>query len=190
MLYRVFRAITGARPVERGGPLYVPRERQGAGRHDSPGYFGALYAARSPESAVAEVIQAYRGRDLWDADLVLVDGSVQTLAAFDDGAVGPILDLDDPTVLVAQRWRPSGVASRDRSITQPIAVRAFQDGAHGLSWWSTLDAGWTNVTLFAERVIGPGLLVVAGEPERLTTGHPVLVAAAEHLSIGLARRRR
>jgi len=189
MLFRVFRAIEGARTTAPGGPLHVPRDRQGAGRHDSPGHFGAFYAARSPEGAVAETIQAFRGRDLGDDDLELADGSVLTLATLDDSALGDPADLDDPAVLVREGWRPSGVASRDRVVTQAMAVRVFEAGGLGLSWWSTLDAAWTNVTLFAERTIDAGMLALSGDLQPLGLGHPAVVAAADHLAIPLARRR-
>ncbi|CAN5740450.1 hypothetical protein BH23CHL8_BH23CHL8_12890 [soil metagenome] len=190
MLYRVFRSASGADSAARGGPLHVPRDRQGAGRHDSPGRYGAFYAARTPEAAVAESIQAFRGRDLSDADLGLVDGSVLALATFDDAALGRLKDLDDPAVLLTEGWRPSGVASRDRVTTQAMAVRVFEAGGLGLSWWSTLDAAWTNVTLFAERTIARGALIPAGTSERLSVHHPALVAAADHLAIPIAARAR
>ncbi len=189
MLYRVFRWTAGASGTARGGPLHVPRDRQGAGRHDSPGRYGAFYAARSREAAVAEAIQAFRGRDLTDADLQLVDGSRVTLAPIDDRALGPLVDLDDPAVLVEEGWRPSAVAGRDRSVTQAMAVHAFEAGGRGLSWWSTLDAAWTNVTLFAERTIDMGALELAGPVEPLDTRHPAVQAAADHLAIPLDRRR-
>jgi hypothetical protein len=190
VLYRVFRALTGVAVEARGGPLYVPRERQGAGRHDSPGRYGAYYAARSPEAAVAETIAVFRGRDLTDDDLEYADGSRLTLAALDDADLGGLLDLDEPAVLLAQGWRPSGVASRDRSLTQAMALAAFESGALGLSWWSTLDSAWTNVTLFAERAFEAGAVEVHGSPEALTLRHPALVAAADHIAIPLVARRR
>jgi hypothetical protein len=190
VLYRVYRARDGAAPAARGGPLFVPRERQGAGRHDGPGRYGAFYAARSAVAAVAETIQAFRGRDLSPEDLELADGSRLTLASYDDTALTALLDLDDPAVLLEEGWRPSGVASRDRAVTQAMAVRAFEAGALGLSWWSTLDAAWTNVTLFAERTIQAGAVVVEGSPEPLSMRHPALVAAAEHLAVPLVARRR
>ena len=190
MLFRVFRALDGVPADARGGPLYVPRERQGAGRHDSPARFGAFYAARTPEAAVAESIQVFRGRDLTDEDLEYADGSRSALAALEESALAELLDLDDPAVLVREAWRPSGVASRDRTVTQGMAVRAFEAGALGLSWWSTLDAAWTNVTLFAERTLETGMVTVEGVPEKLTTKHPAVVAAAAHLVIPVATRRR
>jgi RES domain len=190
VLFRVYRALDGAAPATRGGPLYVPRERQGAGRHDSPGRYGAFYVARTAESAVAEAIQAFRGRDLTPEDLELADGSRLALAVFDDAGLGQLVDLDEPAVLVRERWRPSEVAGRDRIVTQAMAVRAFDAGALGLSWWSTLDAAWTNLTLFAERTLAAGAITLEGTPERLTLKHPALIAAADHLAIPLASRRR
>lgn len=71
-----------------------------------------------------------------------------------------------------------------------MAAHAFEAGALGLSWWSTLDSAWTNVTLFAERTIDSGAVVVDGAVEPLSLKHPALVAAADHLAIPLARRRR
>jgi hypothetical protein len=141
-------------------------------------------------AAVAETIQAFRGRDLSPEDLELADGSRLTLASYDDTALTALLDLDDPAVLLEEGWRPSGVASRDRAVTQAMAVRAFEAGALGLSWWSTLDAAWTNVTLFAERTLQAGAVVVEGSPEPLSMRHPALVAAAEHLAVPLVARRR
>jgi len=189
VLFRVFRAVDGAPPSERGGALHVPRDRQGSGRHDSPGRYGAFYAARSSEAAVAEVIQAFRGRDLEADDLVAADGSPLALARLEDDALGPLTDLDEPAILVDHAWRPSAVASRSRAVTQPMAARLFDDGAAGLSWWSTLDAAWTNVTLFAERAIALGDITVASV-EALTLSHPAVVAAADHLAILTSTRRR
>lgn len=190
MLYRVYRALDGASPTARGGPLYVPRDRQGAGRHDNPGRYGAFYAARSAVAAVAETIQMFRGRDLSAEDLELADGSRLTLATLDDSALAAITDLDDPAILVEEGWRPSGVASRDRMVTQAMAVQVFDAGALGLSWWSTLDALWTNVTLFAERTLETGAIGLDGAPVPLVLRHPAVVAAADHLAIPLVARRR
>ena len=67
----------------------MPRDRQGAGRHDSPGRYGAFYTARSEVAAVAESIQAFRGRDLSADDLELADGSRLTLARLDDTGLAP-----------------------------------------------------------------------------------------------------
>jgi RES domain len=192
VLYRVFRSVAGASSDAPGGPLFVPRERQGAGRHDSPGRYGAFYAARTPIAAVAESIQAFRGRELGEDDLARADGSALALAELEDAPLesAGLRDLDDPAVLVAEAWRPSWVVGRDRAVTQAMAVRVFEAGGLGLSWWSTIDASWTNVTLFAERTIAAGLVGVARTPERLSLSHPAVVATADHLAIPLVGRRR
>ena len=192
MLYRVFRSVAGAADHAPGGPLYVPRDRQGAGRHDSPGRYGAFYAARTPVAAVAESIQPFRGRELAEDDLARSDGAALALVELDDSALETMLlrDLDDPAVLVDEAWRPSWVAGRDRTVTQAMAVRVFEAGGLGLSWWSTLDSAWTNVTLFAERTLEVGLVRVAAPPERLSLTQPAVVAAADHLAIPIVARRR
>ncbi len=59
-----------------------------------------------------------------------------------------VVDLDDPGVLGAERIRPSRVATRRRSVTQPQALAFYRRGVGGLRWWSTFEVLWTNVTLF------------------------------------------
>ena len=143
-------------------------------------------------AAVAESIQAFRGRELAEDDLGRADGSALALAELDDERLDEdsVRDLDDPAVLVREAWRPSQVAGRDRATTQAMAVRVFEAHGVGLSWWSTIDASWTNVTLFAERTLATGLVEVVGQPERLSLAHPMVVAAADHLAIPLVARRR
>lgn len=164
--------------------MYVPRERQGAGRHDRPDLYGALYVSRTDVAAVAERIQAFRGQTLTDADLRRADGFADALAELDDSDLGELLDLDNPNELARRDLRPSRVATRQRAVTQGIARAVFEEGWPGFEWWSTLESSWTHVTLFAERAVGG--LGVAGEPEVLTTGHPALRTAAEVLGVRLA----
>lgn len=179
-LYRVFPWAPRRLPR----PLDVPRQRQGANRHDNPDRYTALYLSRDPEGAIAEAIQGFRGRTLTDADLERVDGRRLALAALDDAGLPELVDLDDPAVLVAHGWRPSQVATRQRATTQAIAARLFDDGAVGCSWWSALEASWTNVTLFGGRA---GPLGLAGPVEPLTVRHPGVVAAADRLGVALRR---
>lgn len=183
MLFRVFPFLEDADPQHPGGALYVPRDRQGVGRHDAPERYGALYVSRSRESAVAERIQAFRGQTLTDADLRLVDGRRFALAAIDDDRLDGVVDLDDPHELAERDLRPSRVATRRRDVTQAIARAIFDEGSGGFAWWSTLEASWSNVTLFAERAL-PGLSL-RGEPEILTIDHPALGAAAEAIGVRL-----
>ena len=178
MLFRVFGWLPDTPPE----PLRVPRARQGGGRHDDPGRYTALYLAREPIGAIAEAIQAFRGQELTAEALVRPDGVRRSLATIDDSSVPPLLDLDEPKVLDARGLRPSGVATGIRRVTQRIAATAFDDGAVGLSWWSTLEASWTNVTLFAER-LAERLPIV--ETEVLSLDHPALIEAAERLGVRL-----
>lgn len=183
MLYRVFPARDGADPAEDGGPLFVARALQGSSRHDNPDRYGALYAARVAISAVAERLLRFRGQRLSDTDLLRADGRRYALASIDDAGLTAVPDFDDPRELVRRRLRPSWIATGDRSVTQPIALQAFEDGNEGFAWWSTIEAGWSNVTLFAERAIPR--LRVRGRAEPLTTTHPLVRAAAERFGIGL-----
>src|SRR5206468_1929672 len=171
-------------PNEAGGALYVPRERQRGGRHDHPDQYGALYLSRVAESAVAENIQDFRGRTLRDVHLHWADGAALALAAFDDSAFDRLVDLDDPEQLTSRQLRPSMVATHNRTVTQEIALRIYDEGMLGFMWWSTLEATWPNVTLFAERA--SPLLALVGTPAVLSVQHPVVRAAARSVGVLLA----
>ncbi len=134
-------------------------------------------------SAVAERIQGFRGQALGDGDLRLAGGARLALAAFDDAGLTDLVDLDAPAALVARRLRPSQVATRDRATTRAIALRVFDEGRAGFAWWSTLDAAWSNVTLFAERAVDA--LALRGTPEVLSVRHPLLRAAADAIGVRL-----
>jgi hypothetical protein len=180
MLFRVFPLGERALPLEPGGALYVPRDRQGAGRHDNPERYGALYASRTAEAAAAERIQAFRGQELDDEDFQMRDGRHWALAALDEDL--ELLDLDDPRELVRRSLRPSRVATRDRAVTQHIAAGVFEEGAAGFTWWSTLEASWMNATLFAERTRER---LTVRTTDLLTTAHPAVRAAADTLGVRL-----
>jgi hypothetical protein len=182
-LFRVF-DWDGARLGRgEGGPLFVARARQGSGRHDAPQKYGAWYCSREAVSAVAESIQYLRGHSVSDRDFLRAGGTVKALVALRASGRLKLVDLDDPSQLVVRRVRPSGIATRRRSVTQAIAASIFDEGADGLSWWSTLDADWTNLTLFHERALPR--VAVAAPPRRLSVRLPEVRAAAEALGIRL-----
>jgi RES domain len=135
---------------EPGGPLWFPRAQQGYGRHDNPDLYGCLYVSEDAVSAVAEPLAAFRGRGQLTASMLTHLGQPLALAelALPDDATA--VDLDDPDVLAARQLRPSRVATRSRRITQGLAADLFhaQPDAVALRWWSTLEAGWINWTLF------------------------------------------
>jgi hypothetical protein len=159
----------------------VPRYVQGGGRHDQPNHYGALYVSRVAMSAVAELIQSFRGRLMTDADLRSAGGAQFALASIDDRRLTQLIDLDDPAALVVRGLRPSTIATQDRPVTRAIALALFSEGAVGFGWWSTLEASWPNVTLFAERAAEQ--LDLATEPEPLTVTHPVFRSAAEAVGV-------
>ena len=183
MLYRVFPWDPASAPSDEGGALFVPRIRQGGGRHDNPARYGALYVSRHPVSAVAERIQLFRGRSLTDAKLVRRDGLRYALVSIADEELPPLVDLDDPAELMARELRPSLVATADRRRTRAMAATLFDDGGPGFLWWSTLESSWTNATLFAERAV-PSLRL-EGEPEPLSVETPAVQSAADRLGVEL-----
>lgn len=140
ILYRVFPRH------ERADTWLAPRAAQGDGRHDNPDSYGCLYASETAVSSVAEVLSVFRGTGSLTPDL-LARGDVP-LALATLSADVELVDLDDPTVLERMRRRPSTIATNRRSVTQPVAFRLWEQGAHGLRWWSTIEASWINVTLF------------------------------------------
>ena len=164
-----------------GGALFVSRAAQGKGRHDAPDTYGAWYCSRDPASAVAETIRFARRQVLEDLDFARPDGAVLALVELSlDDAVG-LLDLDDPLELAARRIRPSQVAAGQRAVVQHIARSIFDEGAAGFLWWSTLEGGWTNATLFYERAL-PHVSIVA-RPKRLSIRLPEVKEAAERIGI-------
>jgi len=149
ILYRCFAWNPAARPDAPDGPLWFPRLFQGEGRHDNPDAYGCLYLADRAVSCIVEQLAAFRGQRLI-ASLLRRRGLPLALAEIELDSRATILDLDDPQVLRRERLRPSRVATRDRTVTQPQALalhRAHRD-AMALRWWSSWEALWANFTVF------------------------------------------
>ena len=152
ILYRCFAWNERARPDQPDSPLWFPRVFQGDGRHDNPDVYGCLYLADREASGVVEQLARFRGQRLI-APMLRRRGLPLALAAIElpDGA--EVIDLDDPVVLRRRRLRPSVVATRDRSITQPQALAVYRETeAAGLRWWSIVESLWANYTLFDRAV--------------------------------------
>jgi hypothetical protein len=149
VLYRCFGWLPKADPQEPGGALYLPRDHQGAGRHDNPDLYGALYLSESPVGAVAEQLARFRGIRALEERHLRRFGRPLALASFalDEAA---LVDLDDPRILQRRRLRPSDVATGNRGVTQrqAAALYASPEAPAGIRWWSSLEASWLNVTLF------------------------------------------
>jgi hypothetical protein len=180
VLYRWFPWVPGADARDPGGALFVPRFDQGGGRHDNPEVYGSLYLSRRPASPLAEQLREYVGRPV-EATRLLREGFPGALATIDEAGIDGMLDLDDPAILVPRGLRPSTVATGNRRSTQRLALALYREGVPGFEWWSTIEASWINVTLFADRAVDR--LEVAGEPEPLTLDHPVVREAAEAVGV-------
>ena len=180
MLYRCFGWLTKADSHEPGGALYLPRDHQGAGRHDNPDLYGALYLSESPVGAVAEQLARFRGIRALEERHLRRFGRPLALASFalDEGV---LVDLDDPKILQRQRLRPSEVATGHRPVTQRQAAALFGLPAApaGLRWWSSLEASWLNVTLF-DRALGALRL---GPVRELTLSDPEVRDATDFLGL-------
>jgi len=91
-----------------------------------------------------------------------------------------LIDLDDPVVLRRRRLRPSRVATRDRSVTQPQALAVYRDTeAVGLRWWSIFESLWANYTIFDRA--GPRLAVE--DVRRLSLEDSAVREAADYLGL-------
>lgn len=129
--------------------LPPPRALQGAGRHDNADLYTALYCSTDKIACVSEAIQNFTS--LTDDNLFRA-GKRLHLAQFALPEGRKIVNADDPRVLVERALRPSVVATRNRSVTQPIARTVYEAGEDGLLWWSTIESSWINATLFFEKV--------------------------------------
>lgn len=175
-LYRCFAWRPAARDDEPDGALWLPRIFQGEGRHDNPDVYGCLYLSDRPESCIAEQLAAFRGQRL-TASMLRRRGLPLALARLEIRDSATWIDLDDPSVLLRERLRPSHVATRRRAVTQPQALALYRrhPRAAGLRWWSSWEALWANVTVFDRGVAA----MHAIEVTELTLAHPKLLEAAD-----------
>jgi hypothetical protein len=152
ILYRCFAWNERARADQPDSPLWFPRVFQGDGRHDNPDVYGCLYLTDRETSGVIEQLARFRSQRLIPQMLVR-RGLPLALAAIDLSDDAQLVDLDDPVVLRRRRLRPSVVATRDRSITQPQALAVYRETTEaGLRWWSIFESLWANYTLFDRAV--------------------------------------
>jgi len=179
-LYRTFPWDKSAGERDPGGVLYVPRDKQGPGRHDLPHLDGVLYCSLTPQSAVAEFIQGYRGKRLRKIHLQRPDNLVIALGQIALKETSLLLNLDDPEVLLKHKLRPSGILTHDRSITRALAERLYNAGATGLLWPSALEASWLNASIFVDRSRN---LLSAGKITPLQLTSTELIQAATWLNI-------
>jgi hypothetical protein len=180
-LFRVFHWDRRSLGRSGAGPLFLPRQHQGAGRHDAPDLYGAWYCTTHPVSAIAERIQQLRGQTLTNQDFLRLGNLTLAIVGLRVAPPSAFVDLDDAVQLQRRDLRPSRVATRQRSVTQQTARRIYAEGVTGFSWWSTLSADWTNVTLFYERAIR--LASIIAPPRALTVELPEVQQAADELGV-------
>lgn len=164
-----------------GGALWFPRLQQGGGRHDNPDLYGCLYVAEEAVSAVAELLAPFRGTGKLLPSMLVRYGKPLALAALELEDRVTVVDLDDPSTLIATDLRPSQVATRRRAVTQRQAAEVYESHpeAVAIRWWSTLEASWINWTLF-DRAAGT---LELGAVEELTTDHQVVNEAGDLLGL-------
>jgi len=153
---------------------------QGSGRFDVPP--GSLYLAETPDHAVAEKIQRFRGRSIgvrhlteFSHPLALVELSLPLRVR------SHIADLCDPEILQRHGIQPDRTAFRDIRTTQTIARALHQWGASGLRWWSAFFGEWHTLVLFADRFSTADL--APGTPTAIGLESPALVHAAEAIGV-------
>jgi RES domain len=184
IVYRCFAWNRDARDDAADGPLWFPRIFQGEGRHDNPDVYGCLYLADRAASCIVEQLAAFRGQRL-TASLLRRRGLPLALAEIELDSAAPLIDLDDPAVLGRERLRPSRVATRNPSVTQPQALDLYgrHPNAAGLQWWSIWEAMWRNVTVFDRAA--PKLRLL--DARELTLDHPVLLEAADLFGLSVTK---
>ena len=183
ILHRCFAWNSGGATDAPDGPLWFPRIFQGDGRHDNPDLYGCLYLSDRAASCIVEQFAPFRGQRLI-ASMLRRRGFPLALARIELDDRRELVELDDPAVLRREKLRPSRVATRLRSITQPQAADLFarHRAAAGLRWWSAWEATWANVTVFDRAARALTLLDVT----ELTLDHPEVVQAAELFGLRIA----
>ena len=179
ILYRCFAWNERARPDQADSPLWFPREFQGDGRHDNPDVYGCLYLTDREGSGVVEQLARFRSQRLIKSMLVR-RGLPLAIATLELPDSAELLDLDDPAELRRRRLRPSRVATRDRSITQPQALAVYRETrAAGIRWWSIHESLWANYTLFDRAV----RRLKVQDVRALELGDPAVSEAADFLGL-------
>jgi hypothetical protein len=109
-----------------------------------------LYLAAAPEGSIGE---AFGNLTVWTPAMLAfpgLPGSVRTLGVYRiDETAHPLLDLDDPKVLVARSLRPTHVVIRNRPRTQQIAADIYNETKWaGIQWWSFHRPQWVVMALW------------------------------------------
>ena len=183
-LWRVFPWDPDASEGDHFSPQFVPPPAtQGSGRFDLPRSRAAVtYFAESPDHAIAELLQGFRGHTLEPADLMRYGRRLALVNAV--LAARPregIFDFCSAAELVKERIAPDATAARHRLKTQRSALQLHAAGHAGLRWWSTFFGEWHTVVLFRDRINTHDLEFAA--PLALDLKNPHLIEAARLLDV-------
>jgi hypothetical protein len=191
--WRVFPWNAGAADGAPFSARYVPPAGAQTGGRFDLGVPALLYLAQNPAHALAELLQAHRGKQLTSEHLVRGDphepGRYHPLslvrATLPAEVEARLPDLTDPAVLLALDLRPDQLASHDRKVTRAISQRVHADAAAypGFRWWSALTGEWHVTVLFLDRVDVRSIDYTTPEP--LSIRHPAVGEAARFLGISL-----
>lgn len=186
-LWRVFPWDQEAPPGHWFSPQFIaPAAAQGSGRFDLRDSAPVTYFAETPDHAVAELIQGFRGSTLDAADLTRYGKPLALVGAEVAGASrSGVFDLCSAPNLVDQDISPDATAARRRATTQAVAGQLHAAGFTGLRWWSAFFGEWHTVVLFRDRIAGKDLAF--GTPEILGLGNAHVIEAANALDVRLSR---
>lgn len=179
--WRVFPWDEGAQSGARFSPSFVAGPT-GRGRFDLPRELsGCLYLADSPEHAIGELIQPWRGQRIGDPHLIRGGHPLALVqVTLPETLDNDLVDFCDPGALFERGVHPDHTASRHREITQPLAREAWEAGASGLRWWSSFWGDWHTTVLFAARTEGR---IEFDAPVLLALESPAVRKAADMLGI-------
>ena len=182
-LWRVFPWNPSA-PAGAPFSLTHVQPEQTSGRFDLGNRPPVLYLAESPEHAVGEKLQRFRGRRLTPAHLREYGLTLTVVPVTPaPSVIKAVADLTDPKVLHRLHLPPDVIASRDRRRTQAVARRLYEDGYSGFHWWSALTGDWHSTVLFLDPDRVPTRDLTFGTPEPLSLQHPGVVRCLELLGI-------
>lgn len=134
-----------------GSPLYIPRERQGNGRHDIPDNDGVFYGSLNEISAISEALHPYINLKITDKIFHFKNGLVQSIARI-SLVNAKLIDLTKAKDLLKLNISPQDVATLDRRTTRKISYNIYNLGVDGFKWYSALETQWTNLTLYESRI--------------------------------------
>lgn len=181
LLWRVFPWNSTARAGDPFSQSYI-HPGQTSGRFDLHDRPPVRYLAESPEHALGELLQGFRGGVIGPAHLKR-HGHPLALAGvrLSPPLAARIADNNDPATLLRLNLRPDELAHHDRRVSQAVARRLHDGGETGFRWWSALTGAWHGVILFTDRVAREE--IGFERPVILSLDHPALERAAAVLGL-------